>query len=69
MFIFIYNTLVLDVKRINFEARMIDTLRSSSRVLFLFFLCTVCSSTRTRFLPILPPLPDLHIRYAATSDG
>lgn len=46
MFIFIYNTLVLDVKRIDLEARMIDTLRSSSRVLFFcfffIFLVTVC---------------------------
>lgn len=38
MFIFIYNTLVLDVKRIDFEARMIDTLRSSSRPILSSFL-------------------------------
>lgn len=42
MFIFIYNTLVLDVKRIDFEARMIDTLRSW---FFFFFLITVYLSS------------------------
>lgn len=39
MFIFIYNTLVLDVKRIDFEARMIDTLRSSSHSSSFFIYC------------------------------
>jgi len=65
MFIFIYNTLVLDVKRIDFEARMIDTLRSSSRVLFFFFsyCSSICAfSLFSHFYPI-------YIRYAATNDG
>lgn len=69
MFIFIYNTLVLDVKRIDFEARMIDTLRSSSRVFFFFLLIyflsinlrgsSLFSSTRYA--------APIYIRYAATS--
>lgn len=80
MFIFIYNTLVLDVKRIDFEARMIDTLRSSSRtLLFSFFYFLYLSFIDPRgFSPIFfsSPLPDfcrpdtlVLFRYAATSDG
>lgn len=78
MFIFIYNTLVLDVKRIDFEARVIDTLRSSSRTLLFFPLLFF-------YLPSIDPrgfspiflFPRLHptfaapvyICYAATIDG
>lgn len=67
MFIFIYNTLVLDVKRIDFEARMIDTLRSSSRVFFFFrfiyFLPTNLLGF-SLFFSIKYAAP-IYIRYAA----
>lgn len=66
MFIFIYNTLVLDVKRIDFEARMIDTLRSSC---FFFFLVTVYLFIDLRGFSLFSLLYLIYIRYAATSDG
>lgn len=56
--IFIYNTLVLDVKRIDFEARMIDTLRPSYFV-FLYFLFFYLLSARHLLGPLYyqPPCP------------
>lgn len=66
MFIFIYNTLVLDVKRIDFEARMIDTLRSSSRILLFLFFFIYCSPAWFFFLVSIQHA-SIYICYAATS--